>query len=98
MILVTKLRTMSKSEEERYEEAKRRVAEEKSFYTHLLTFMVIIPFLVLVNYFTSRGYWWVKWPILGWGLGLFMHGMRTFGGLYGKDWEDKRIKKYMDKD
>lgn len=88
---------MSKSEQERYEEAKKRVQEEKGFYTHLFTYMVIIPFLAILNFITSRGHWWFYWPMLGWGLGLVLHGLRVFGGLYGRDWEEKRIKKYMDK-
>jgi hypothetical protein len=37
---------------------------------------------------------------MGWGFGLLIHGMEAFGynPLWGKNWEEKKIKELMDND
>jgi hypothetical protein len=34
--------------------------------------------------------------MFGWGIGIAIHALHTFG--IGKDWEERQIKKYMDKE
>ena len=34
--------------------------------------------------------------MLGWGIGVISHGIKTFG--IGTDWEERQIKKYMEKE
>ena len=34
--------------------------------------------LIIINFATSPQYLWFKWPLLGWGIGLFFHGMSIF--------------------
>lgn len=55
---------------------------EKSFRAHLATWVVFSVFFFLINLLTSRDSWWFYWPMLGWGVGLAMHGIRvaTTGG------------------
>lgn len=85
---------------DRYKEAKKRVAEEKKFYHHLGVYIVVNMFLVILNLVTSPDSLWFYWPMLGWGLGLFLQGVGVFTNVgLSKEWEDKRIEKYMkDKD
>ncbi len=80
-----------------YEEAKERIQELRGFYTHLLMFVLINLFLVAVNLLTSWGTWWFYWPLLGWGVGVVVHGAWTFWGreLWGKNWEERKIKELM---
>jgi hypothetical protein len=49
---------------------------------------------------TSPGYWWFLWAMFGWGIGVGFHALGVFGPnlLFGKDWEDRKIKELMDKD
>ncbi len=84
-------------EQTRYEDAKRHVGELKEFYQHLLTYVVINAFLIVVNRLTSPGYNWFIWPLLGWGIGLVLHALTVFGGFWGKSWEERKIKQIMDK-
>jgi hypothetical protein len=52
--------------------------QRKGFKSHLFTFLAINGFLVLLNLVVSPGYFWAIYPILGWGLGLLLHGMKVY--------------------
>jgi hypothetical protein len=52
--------------------------QRKVFKSHLFTFLAINGFLVLLNLVVSPGYFWAIYPILGWGLGLLLHGMKVY--------------------
>lgn len=87
-------------EQERYERARQRVEEIKGFYGHLLSYLVVNAFLLVVNLLTSPGYLWVRWPVLGWGIGIVIHGASVFGAgrFLGPEWERRKIKEIMDRD
>lgn len=81
------------------EEARKYVRELREFYSHVATFVVINIVLNIINWLTSPGYWWAKWPLLGWGIGLIMHGFSLFGldYFFGKDWEERKIDEIVKK-
>ncbi len=80
------------------EKARERVAELKAFYVHLMTYIVGCIFFIAINYiYTPNGHWAI-FPILGWGIGILSHALRTFDiPLFGKEWEERKIKEYVDK-
>jgi hypothetical protein len=54
--------------------AKRRVFMKKSILWHIVLYLAVNAFLIVIYYFTMRGgYFWPLWPIVGWGLGLTAH-------------------------
>ena len=83
----------------RYEEARRRVRSLRGFYTHLLVYMLVNAGLVVLNLVTSPGRWWFGWATIGWGIGLLTHGIAVFafGGWLGADWEQRKIREYLDR-
>ena len=85
------------TEEQKYIRAKKKVDEIKGFYWNLLSYCLVIPFLIFVNLMTSPGYQWFWWPMLGWGIGLLFHGYKVYvnDGVFGRNWERKKIEKYM---
>lgn len=85
--------------DEKYKRAKKRVRNLRDFYQHLITYIVVNTFLFILNAVTSSESWWFIYPLLGWGIGLAAHGISVLnGGFFGSDWEEKKIKKYMEKD
>jgi len=38
---------------------------------------------------TASGVYWAFWPLLGWGIGLLVHGLVTYRWIpfVGKEWE-----------
>lgn len=86
-------------EEKRYIKAKERVEALKGFYGNLISYAIVIPFLWWLNYKTTS-FLWAIFPTLGWGFGLVAHGMEAFGynPLWGKRWEENKIKELMEKE
>jgi uncharacterized membrane protein len=87
-------------EQARYEQAKKRVTELKDFYQHLIVYLAVNAFLVVINLLTSPGHLWFYWPLLGWGIGVAIHAATVFGSskFWGSRWEERKIKELMDKD
>jgi hypothetical protein len=85
--------------DKRYQKAKERVEAIKGFYGNLTAYCLVIPFLIWLNYRTTD-FPWVIFPILGWGFGVTMHGKEAYGTnpLWGKRWEEKKIRELMEKD
>ncbi|UCF79836.1 MAG: 2TM domain-containing protein, partial [Candidatus Eiseniibacteriota bacterium] len=50
-------------DQERYERAKKRVAELKDFYSHLIVYVLVNITLFMVNMLTSPGHLWFYWPL-----------------------------------
>ncbi|QLE00233.1 2TM domain-containing protein [Galbibacter sp. BG1] len=102
-MLTKQIATMTTQEtyiqDKRYKRAKERVDAIKGFYGNLTAYLIVIPFLAWLNYQTTS-FPWIIFPTLGWGIGLLTHGMQAFGynPLWGKRWEERKIREYMEKD
>ncbi len=90
----------------KYRQAKKRVQEEKGFYSHLTAYVIVNIFLLFINSdFIDEGFNnWLNWnlyltPFL-WGIGLFIHWIKVFNPnvIFSKQWEERKIKEIMDKD
>jgi hypothetical protein len=67
------------SEEEIYEEAKKRVKAKRDFYGHLTAYIIVNAILVLVWAFPAgRGYPWFLWPLGGWGIAILINFLNVF--------------------
>ena len=67
------------SEEEIYEQAKKRVEEKRGFYIHFSVYIVVHIIQVLVWAFAAGGgYPWFLWSLGGWGIGIFFHFLGVF--------------------
>ena len=96
---------MNSEEQIKYDQARKRVKEIKSFYTHLVVYLVINLMIVVVNiqnldpgetYFQFKNFT----TAFFWGLGLIAHALSVFlpSVLMGKNWEERKIKELMNKD
>jgi hypothetical protein len=84
-------------EEESYKRAKKRVDELREFYEHLIAYLVVNIMLIIINLVTSPDTLWFYWVTVFWGIGVICHAISVYGKL-GKNWEDKKIKKIMEKE
>ena len=91
---------MNGNKNEAYERARSRVKAIKGFYSHLFFYILVNLFLIILNHVTTPGFCWFYWPLLGWGFGLVCHGVSVFGlsGFLGEEWEERKIKKIMEKE
>ena len=80
----------------KYEKALEKVKAIKGFYGNLLAYCIVIPILAYIN-FRTTDFPWAIFPAVGWGFGLLMNGLCAFGNnpIFGKDWEERKIKEFM---
>lgn len=87
--------------QERYTRAKARVEELKSFYNHLVIYLILNALFAALNYYTNQwAFPWFLFPLLGWGIGLGSHAVRTFrlNPFTGKDWEERKLREIMERE
>jgi hypothetical protein len=60
------------------ERIRKRLQDRRDFGSHLVAYVVINTFLVLMWALTGAGYFWPAWVIAGWGAGLVLHAWDTF--------------------
>jgi sensor histidine kinase YesM len=81
-----------------YVRARKKVEELKGFYYSLLSYVVVIPFLIFIWYkFSQHTIQWFWFPMIGWGLSLVFQAYRVFvdNGAFGARWEQRKIEEYM---
>ncbi len=91
-------------EQERYLRAQKKIKSIKGFYSHALVYVVINLMIVVINIQNleqGESYFqWHNFTTLGfWGIGLLAHGLSVFmpSIILGKDWEERKIKEFMEK-
>ena len=86
--------------EQKYLKAKEQVDKIKGFYANLITYCIVIPFLIFINLKFVPDFHWFWFPIFGWGMGLTFHAMDAFkyNPFLGKNWESKKIKELMEEE
>ncbi len=81
--------------------AKSRVEELKKFYSGLISYALVIGMLAAINYYIDEWrYPWFLWAAFGWGIGIIFQAVKLFAKnpFLNKNWEERKIKEYMDKD
>ena len=91
---------ITESEEQKFIRAKKKVEILKGFYSNLLAYCLVIPFLIFINLMTSPHHLWFWYPMIGWGIGIVFHAFGVFNktSFFGTNWEDKKIQEYMEED
>lgn len=87
--------------EDAYIRAKKRVDALKGFYWHLAVYIVINVFLIiLIGMNAGFDHFGTYATAFFWGIGLIFHFLGVFGPdyIFGKDWEQRKVKEYMDKE
>ena len=88
--------------EEAYLRAQKKVKDMEGFYWHAAVYIIVNLFLIFIIGFNSGSFWHFgtfATPIF-WGIGLLFHFLSVFGKdfIFGKNWEERKIKEYMDKE
>jgi hypothetical protein len=94
------------SEEQKRYRAKEQVKKLKEFYQHLTAYLIInIILIIIIGTSLEMGgesFWHFSTFTVAffWGIGLLFHAFGVFGlpFVFGKDWEQRKIKEFMEKD
>ncbi len=93
-------------ENDKLKKAKKRVEELKGFYIHLAIYIIINSFIMVNILIRALGDGDTFWQFgtfftpFFWGIGLAFHAAKVFNfnPILGKNWEERQIQKYIDKD
>ena len=98
------------STDESFNAAYRKVRRIKGFYSHLKVYIIVNIIIIISNLNNGfignrieiRGFrdWEVYSTAFYWGIALAIHAFTVFGPdiFFNKDWEDRKIQKYMEKE
>ena len=94
-------------QERAYRQARRAVRALRFWYIHLTVYLAVnallwTKYLVIgpTQWAMDRPHWpsWPVGPTVFWGIGLLIHGLVVWMRVSrrGRDWEDRKIREYMD--
>lgn len=77
--------------------ARGRAEAKFGFYKHLAVYAVVCVLLLVINFLTEPGSYWVIWPVLGWGVAIIIHAVTVFGARRKEEIIDRMPDKEMGK-
>ncbi|MCI5074169.1 2TM domain-containing protein [Oricola sp.] len=77
--------------------ARGRAEAKFGFYKHLAVYAVVCVLLLVINFLTEPGSYWVIWPVLGWGVAIIIHAVTVFGARRKEEIIDRMTDKEMGK-
>ncbi len=80
-----------------YNQAKARVEAKLGFYRHAIIYVLVNLLLLVINLSESPQYLWVKWPVMGWGIGLLAHGLSIFTPRWLRGQKERMIEREMER-
>jgi len=94
------MKTQNTKQNTKYLRAVERVEALKGFYSSLIAYCIVIPFLIYINIRFTSDFYWFLFPMTGWGIGLVFLGFKAFSynPFLGKNWEERKIQEYMNND
>lgn len=83
-----------------YVRAVEKVEKLKEFYQNIISYCIIIPFLILINLNLTPDFHWFWFPMFGWGIGVLFHGLDvySYNPILGRNWESKKINELMNEE
>lgn len=84
--------------QEVYQNARKKVEAKLRFRTHLSVYVAVMLLLFTINMINTPEYLWFKWPLMGWGIGVLVHALRTFFVPQQLTTKEEMIMKQVEKD
>lgn len=82
-----------------YDRVAQRVDKKIHFYRNFIAYIIVNAFLAMVNYFASPDFWWVLFPVIFWGIGVFADFLKAFvfAGTFDEEYRQRKIAEEMEK-
>jgi fatty acid desaturase len=73
--------------------ARSRLVKRREFTAHIAAYVLVNVFIVAIWAFTGAGFFWPVFPILGWGIGVFLHGWDTYSEPLSEDRIEREVER-----
>ena len=67
------------TEQDIRDQAIERLKKKRDFKTHVLMYVTVNAFLVVIWAISDSGFFWPIFPILGWGIGVIANAWDVYG-------------------
>ena len=85
---------MTARHEQLRESAIKRLKKRRDFYGHVLVYLLVNSFLVVIWWMTSPdGFFWPIFPMVGWGIGVVMNAWDVY---FAQDIDEERIEREIE--
>jgi hypothetical protein len=81
-----------------YRRAAARVTMQRAFYRHVMIYIVVNVLLAAVNLLKDPNHLWFQWGMLGWGIGLLVHGLNVYSYLWSGSRRDQMIERELERE
>jgi len=81
-----------------YRRAAWRVEAQLAFYRHAMIYVVVNSLLVAINFLKNPGHLWFPWVVLGWGTGLFAHGLNVYSYRWFSTRRERMIRQELERE
>ena len=80
--------------------AERRADAKIKFYKNLCVYLIVNAMLAIINWYATPEYWWVVFPIVFWGIGIFASFLKAFvltEMFDSEDYRERKIQKELER-
>lgn len=80
--------------------AEIRADAKIKFYKKLCIYLIVNGMLAIINWYATPDFWWVMFPVVFWGIGVFASFLKAFvltDMFDSEDYREKKIQKEMEK-
>ena len=81
-----------------YGRAAARVTMQRAFYRHLMIYIIVNVLLAAVNLLKDPNHLWFQWGMLGWGIGLLVHGLNVYSYRWSGSRRDQMIERELERE
>ena len=81
-----------------YRRAAWRVEAQLAFYRHAMIYVVVNILLAGINLLKNPDHLWFPWVILGWGIGLFAHGLNVYSYRWFSSQREQMIRRELERE
>jgi hypothetical protein len=78
-----------------YRRAAVRATMQRAFCRHVMIYIVVNALLVAVNLLKDPNHLWFQWGMLGWGIGLLVHGLNVYSYCRSGSRRDQMIERAL---
>jgi hypothetical protein len=80
-----------------YRRAAVRATMQRAFYRHVMIYIVVNALLVALNLLKDPNHLWFQWGMLGWGIGLLVHGLNVYSYRWFASPREQMIQHELDR-
>jgi hypothetical protein len=73
-----------------------RATMQRAFYRHVMIYVVVNVLLAAVNLLKDPNYLWFQWGMLGWGIGLLVHGLKVYSDRWSGSRREQMIQRELE--